>query len=480
MKHTFRKLALVLLALVLLIGTFPAAAAGEGKITITNAQNGKTYKIYKILNLEFDAANSAYSYTIAEGWANLFSTEAATKVFTVADGYVTAKDPSATAAEVQAFAQAALAFASANGIAPTKTDTASGTSLVFDNLELGYYLVESNLGAMVALNTTAKEASITDKNEIPTIDKKINDEGSEVDNNSAQVGDTVNYKVTVHAKKGALKYKVTDTLSKGLTYNENSLSITGLTLNTDYTVSSSTDSPSGVTTLTILFTETYLNSLTEDKDIEISYSATLNAAAVEEDPSTNKAKLNYGRDGNEETTEKETHTKTHEFSILKTDSNAENPKTLAGAKFKLYRGAVESSAVAVNLLQLADQSYRPVVTGETGAETVTTPDTGLIKFVGLDADTYWLEETEAPGGYNKLTAKIKVVIAEDGAVTVTMNDTNLTVDSNNHQFNVVNNTGSELPSTGGMGTTIFYIVGGILMLVTLLVLVARRKTSAAK
>lgn len=476
MKHTFQKLALVLLALVLLIGTFPAAAAGEGKITITNAQDGKAYKIYKILNLVYDETNQAYSYTIAEGWTDLFNQEAATKVFTVAGGYVTAKDPAATAEEVQAFAQAALKFAETNNIEPTKTATASGTSLVFENLDLGYYLVESNLGAMVSLGTTAKEVEIRDKNEIPTIDKIIN-EGDGVAENSAQVGDTVNYKVTVHAKKGALKYKVTDTLSKGLTYN-NDLLITGLTEDTDYTVSSSTDPNSKVTTLTITFTDTYLNSLTEDKDIKISYSATLNAAAVEEDQSTNTAKLNYGRDGKEETTEQETHTKTHDFSILKTDSSMDNPKNLAGAKFKLYRGTDENSLKAVNLLQLANQSYRPAVIGETGVDTVTTPASGEIKFVGLDADTYWLEETEAPNGYNKLSAKIKVVIDDEGNVTVNMNDDSLTVE--NHQFKVVNNTGSELPTTGGIGTTLFYIVGCILMLVTLVVLVARRKTSAAK
>ncbi|MGM9574686.1 MAG: LPXTG cell wall anchor domain-containing protein, partial [Oscillospiraceae bacterium] len=99
---------------------------------------------------------------------------------------------------------------------------------------------------------------------------------------------------------------------------------------------------------------------------------------------------------------------------------------------------------------------------------------------GLKAGTYYLEEVQAPDGFNKIAGRIAININDNGLATIDNKEGSLVVDGDTPVFAIVNNTGAELPSTGGIGTTIFYVVGGILMLGAAVILVTRKKVSSSK
>lgn len=173
---------------------------------------------------------------------------------------------------VAAFAKAALAWAKQKGIQSAGTQEGNGSSITFSNLDLGYYLVDSSLGALCGLNTTNPDATIKEKNEKPEIKKEVQtsagDWGSE---NNAKIGDIVEYKVEIKVADGAQKYTVTDTMSKGLTFNNSSLKVTANdAVTTDYTLTSTTNG------FTLVLPETYVSTLTKGTTIIVTYNATLN------------------------------------------------------------------------------------------------------------------------------------------------------------------------------------------------------------
>ena len=146
-------------------------------------------------------------------------------------------------------------------------------------------------------------------------------------------------------------------------------------------------------------------------------------------------------------------------------------KTLSGAKFTLNRNSDGSNPIA--LIAEGNNVYRVAKDGEESTVTeITTDATGAFTIKGLDSDTYYLTETAAPAGYNRLAGPVKVVIGNDG--TVTYNETSTGT------IKVLNNTGAALPSTGGVGTTVFYVVGGLMVLLAVVLLVTRKKMSAGK
>lgn len=186
-----KKIAAIMLSVIMVLGMASvvsaaeggtAAPTGNGKITINNAIAGQTYKIYKLLDLEsYDVANQLYSYKPAAGWENFFQTsgEGSNYVYINENGYVTWKTGVAEnkAAEL---AQKALAYAnntstniSNNG---PKSVTEEENSVSFDNLDLGYYLVESSVGALCGLTTTNNEVTIAEKNGVPSVDKKVQED----------------------------------------------------------------------------------------------------------------------------------------------------------------------------------------------------------------------------------------------------------------------------------------------------------------
>lgn len=499
MKNITRALAL-LLALVLILGLVVtgfadgagASPATTGTITINSAVKDQTYKIYRILELEsFDETAKAYSYKVATKWKNFIDSETGKQYFSVQnnrndnieDGYVSWVGEQ-SAERVAAFAKIALKYATDNSIEADGTHIATSASVSFNTLPLGYYLLDSSLGTLCSLSTTKPEATITEKNDVPTNKKEVKEGNNWATSNDANIGDTVEFQSTITAKLGADSYVFHDTMSEGLTFNSTSVKVTkGENAEnvdaTNYTLKAKNDGTSTFTddcTFEIVFDQKFCDSLKKDDTIVITYSATLNENAVigsdGTTSNTNKSKLSYG--DNSATTWDSTTTKTWKVSVFKFHQKDGTTKTpLSGAKFTLNRK--NDGTEAINLVPLTgvgnENTYRVANADETATAIteITTDTTGKFTIQGLDSDTYYLTEKEAPKGYNKLKDPIKIVIDENGNVKVNNATTPVT------EVGVENKTGAEMPSTGGIGTTVFYVVGGILAVGAAVLLVTKKR-----
>ena len=482
MKKTFKKLMAALLAVALLCAMAVPAFAAEGAsgtITIDKAINGETYTAYKIFNVvssktETDGSTT-YVYKVADGWADFF-TDNTVKNYVSVDthGQPTWVESKESVADLQAFAKLALDYASKTTTITGKTATASGGEAVISGLTAGYYVVSTTAGSLCILNTNGSDLKIDEKNVAPTIDKKI--DGSKSTNDAA-IGDVVNYTVTIHAKKGATGYVLTDTMTKGLTFNPDSLTVktstSTLSKDTDYTVAvNSTPDTDGNTNFKVTFTDTYLNGIDSDTDIVVSYTATVNKdAVIVTTGNTNTAQLKYG---NSSTVESTTTTYSYKFDLVKTDNSK---KLLTGAKFKLYDSQTGTTPVKL-IKDAATGNYRVAETSETGAiEEIEINSYKAVTISGLNKKTYYLEETLAPGGYNKLTERQPVELGKEGFIA----DATITsagskgAEWTSGGVQVINNTGATLPSTGGMGTTLFYVIGGGLMVAAVVLLVTKKR-----
>ena len=477
MKHV-KKLASVLLALVMALALASTAfAEGEtGSITINDAVVGQTYTIYQILDLEsYNASANAYSYKATTAWNTFINSDAikGTYVEVDAQGYVTWK----TGADAAAFAKAAQKYAKDNSIANQDSVTAPTTTVSFTGLDLGYYLVDTTLGTLCSLDTTNPNVVMEEKNEVPTNVKTVEEDstGNYGEKNDADIGQTVNFKSTITAQAGAENYVFHDTMSAGLTYN----SVTGITLNgetvaaSNYTVVTKTTTPAVTDgcTFEVRFTQAFCDTLKANDQIVISYTATLNENAViagEGNPNTSK--VSYGDSNNTKyTPDSQTKTYTWDVDVFKYTMNGETETALADATFTLSKNANGSNPIA--LVSEGNNVYRVAKTGETGTVTeITTDATGKFTIKGLDADTYYLTETAAPAGYNKLAGPVTIVIGENGVVNGTT-EAPQGVD----EVKVLNQSGTELPSTGGIGTTLFYVVGGVLVVGAAVLLVTKKR-----
>ena len=482
-----------LLALVLVLalaGT--AAAAGEGSITIDNAVKGKTYTIYRIFDLDSHSEDyQALNYKVSAKWTAFFEEGAEGLNYVDIDelGYVTWKE-NASAAD---FAAKAIAFAKAQNIANDGQKTADSSTVAFTVLELGYYLVQSDLGALCSLDTTMPDVTIKEKNSEPTVEKEVKEDsnGDFGQTNDADIGQTVEFKTTITVVDGQPKgYVLHDTMSAGLTFNKKTVEVKIgeriLTAGTDYTLV--TEGLNDGCTFEVRFIDdkdgegnaTGSHALKPNDVVTVTYSATVNANAVVGDkgnPNTTKLSYTEGSTTTNETKDSQTRTYVWEFDVLKytMKDNAETP--LAGAKFVLYK-TVDGKNYYVKVTD-------GKVTGwtETKAEGTVfeTPADGSFTISGLDADTYYLEEVEAPAGYNKLAAPVKVTITATIDATTNVGTATVTYGENSTgTVKIENKTGVELPSTGGVGTTIFYVIGGLLMAVAVVLLVTKKKMSATK
>lgn len=499
----FKKIAAIMLSIMMVLGMASVvnadaagttAATGNGKITITNAIAGQTYKIYKLLDLEsYDKTNNLYSYKpAATEWDEFFRTgDGKDYVEINANGYVTWKavaGEDATKMEVRAaeLAQKALAYADkTNGVNPVEQKNTTGegstVTVTFDNLNLGYYLVESSVGALCGLTTTNNEATIQEKNGVPSVDKKVQ-EDSKVNqnnewgkNNTADIGQTVNFQTTITAQPGAQNYVLHDKMEAGLTF-DGTVTVkkgdTTLTNSNEYSLITDANTITDGCTFEIAFTQAFCDTLKANDQIIVTYSATLNEnAVIAGDGNKNDTWLKYGENSN--TTHSETTTKTYSIPVFKYTKEGTNEKALAGAIFTLSKKADGTNPI--ELVSVSNDTtgdiYRVAkeneVTGTTKTTTVTTPTSGKFTIKGLDADTYYLTETQQPAGYNKLSAPITVVIDENGNITVGANNVD--------EVKVENNTGSILPSTGGSGTTLIYILGAVLVLGSSVVLITKKR-----
>ena len=473
----------VLLALVLLLAlSVPAMAAGEGTITINNAVAGQTYTIYEILYLEsYNPAegSEAYAYKATTAWNEFINSDGikGTYMDVDAQGYVTWVE----GADAAAFAKLARAYAANanNNVTAQGTANADSTNVTFNNLELGYYLVDSTLGTLCSLDTTNPTVTIEEKNAKPSNVKTVEEDSNHKygEKNDADIGQTVNFKSTITAQAGAENYVFHDKMSEGLTFG----AVTSVTLKRvdaeaatvdpeNYEVK--TSNPKDGCTFEIVFTQTFCDTLKANDKIEISYTATVNEnAVVGGNGNPNESHLSYGDQNHPTSTPPSTTTTyTWKIDVLKYTMKGDEEVKLADAVFTLSKSIDGTDPIA--LISEGNNVYRVAKTGETGITQITTDATGAFTIKGLDSDTYYLTEIAQPAGYNKLADPIMVVINDHGKVNYNNDYTGM--------VRVENKTGAELPSTGGVGTTVFYVVGGLMVLLAVVLLVTRKKMSASK
>ena len=486
-----KKMLAIMFAFMMVVGMGTKVNAEEGAqsdtkgaITVSNVKEGHTYNLYKILNLESysyetgKANEGNYSYTlVGNDWDTFVKNNAGEgKFFTITDNkYVTSNQ----GASAEALAKAAIEFAKEKNLEIKKTPTKdSNGNLVFSDLDLGYYLVDSSVGALCGLNTTNPTVTIEEKNGTPTVGKQVKEDSTEIfdSSNTADIGQTLEFKTTITAQAGAQNYVLHDKMDAGLTFTGTvSVSLKKndtkqeqiLENNKDYVLK--TSDLGEICTFHIEFTKDLCDSLSAGDQIIVSYSAILNENAVVGNAGNkNDTWLKYGN--GTDTAHSSTTTKTYEIPVFKYTGNN---KPLAGAKFTLSKNSNGSDPIELIKVndETKDLTYRVAKTGEKPVATeITTPSKGEFVIQGLDADTYYLTETEAPKGYNKLASPITIVIAEDGKVT--SNGSEVTT------VNVENKTGTLLPSTGGMGTTIIYMAGAILVIASGIVLVSKKRSKA--
>lgn len=467
-----------------------------GTIKINNAIPEQTYTIYKILDLESYSPKEEngketgnFAYKPSSEWESFIKGEnVKDKYFTFEGEYVSWKEN----ANPATFAKLALDYAKQNSSiiktfkvekAPAASAEQATTTVTFSVLDLGYYLVDSSVGTLCSLDTTKPDSTIEEKNGVPSVEKGVSNiqNGTYESTNNASIGDTVYFQTTITAQPGAQNYVLHDKMTKGLTLKNDSIVVKKgeSPVATSYYTLKTSDFNDDCT-FEIVFGQTFCDDLQKDEKITVTYSATLNESAViAGEGNKNETWLKYGENINLETTHPTTDTKTFEMNVFKfyykDKKNSDKETGLAGATFKLTKDsqdAVNIGFVKTSNETATDDVYRVAKRGETGTvATITSPKSGKFTIQGLGAGTYYLTETKQPDGYNKLSGPVTVVIYKDGQVKVKNGDAYDEVT----QVKVENKSGTVLPSTGGAGTTMIYLIGGALVLGSGVVLVTNRR-----
>lgn len=453
---SIKKFICMLFMLVLSI-TNVNAANEKGTITINKAIVNEEYNIYKVLDLEtYDKVNNHYIYRAVSGWETFL--DGATDYLEArnenGDKYYVWKD-GVDKSRAKEFAEKAYKYAKDNNIEPPFTKKATSTSVKFDNLDLGYYLVDSSVGALLHLTTTNPTATVNEKNTLnPNVDKNVleNSTGEYGKENDDIIGSTINYKSTITTGAGYGSYVLYDKMDVGLTFNSNSVIVK---IGAEVVDANNYVVKTNVTgyTFVIEFNDEFILKQPKNTNIDVYYTATLNKdAIIEGDGNINETFLKYGN--NITTDKKKTITYTYAFEIIKTNKEGVE---LTGAEFKLLDKNVNE--IKVVLKDEVSNTYRVA----TGSEEGVTIKAGKATIEGLDKDSYKLKEVVSPKGYNKLTKPVEFSV--NGKTKVTIIERTL--------VNVINYTGSELPETGGIGTKLFITSGLSLVLICGLVLVTK-------
>ena len=448
---------LICMLFMLVLSVVNVSAAEKGTITINKAIVNESYNIYKVLDLEtYDKVNNHYIYRAASGWETFL--DGATDYLEArnenGDKYYVWKD-GVDKAKVKEFAEKAYKYAKDKNITPTMTKKANSTSVKFDNLDLGYYLVDSSVGALLHLTTTNPTATVNEKNTLnPNVDKNVleNSTGVYGKENDDMIGSTINYKSTITTGAGYGSYVLYDKMDKGLTFNVNSVVVK---IGDDVVEANNYVVKTNVTdyTFVIEFNDEFILKQPKNTNIDVYYTATLNKdATIEGDGNINETFLKYGN--NITTDKKKTITYTYAFEIIKTNKEGEE---LTGAEFILLDKL--GNEIKVILKDEETKTFRIATENEIGVNI----KAGKATIEGLDKDSYKLKEVVSPEGYNKLTSPVEF------RVNGKINDTII----ERTRVNVINYTGSELPETGGIGTKLFITSGLSLVLICGLVLVTK-------
>ena len=518
-----KKIAAIMFAFIMVFSLSTNAKAegtnGTGTITVSNAVNGQTYKAYRILDLDSykadnpstDSDTGIYSYKPNNSWTGFLndtSEKGGKEYITInKDGYADWSGEK-NAARYAEFAKKALAWANENHIDFVDHTTASNGQAKFTGLDLGYYLVDSSVGALCTLTTTNPTIEVKEKNDTPVLEKKVNTftdayrnfapENKLVKNTTANFGEQVTFTLTIKNLKGAENFVITDTMDEGLkllkagtdffvsihlmskdsaTNGTDGTGTVELT-NQEYTLRTSEDG--NKESFTIEFNDKGYKKIEENPDyvLRISYTAVVNNNAGINN--TNKATLKYG-DKDTNTITDYAYVGTLNIPVFKYTLKGVKEEALPDAEFTLYKDADCKNAITFSKGDGTDTyNYDANATNIT----LKSDDNGNITIKGLKEDTYYLKETKAPEGYNLLKDKIQVtikpVVKED---TKEITGQKLTVLENRvenpyDKVKVQNNSGTLLPSTGGMGTTLIYLIGGALVLGSGFVLANKKRAKA--
>ena len=456
MKH-LKKLTTLLLALALVLSlsvtgfaatvTLADGASGSASITValpSGVTASNTYKIYKV----FDATTNgtSISYTLVSGKSG------APEGFTVdTAGNVSFSGTSLSQENIAAID----AYVTDSDLMATVVTDGTESSFTVEGLPYGYYYITTTTGSVVTVDSTHPDATVQDKNTAPELDKSITGAGS-IDEAGekalAQVGKTVSYSVTITVGNGAENYVFHDQMSAGLQYNGDvSVTAAGSAVaESNYDTATAEGD-----TITVTFHNDFLSQLSAGTKLVISYTATVTSDALTMDPANNTAWLDYGHEPSSNSTPKdETEVYNARFTVTKEDGEGD---PLAGAGFVIQNAAGK-------YYQLKDGKVSWVDSIDDATE-YTSDETGAVTpFTGLENGTYTLVEKTVPDGYNK---------ADDTSFTI--NAADFTSGNLDQSATVVNNAGSELPSTGGRGTAALYNVGIFLMLSALVLLVTKKR-----
>ena len=453
MKKLSKVLVLVLSAVMVLAMSASVFAEDEvtpnGKITLNNAVVGEEYTLYKV----FDAKVKEGRVDGGEGisYSSTWLTTSNDYFDVDAKGNITIKDAGKSSdgkLSTNAIAWLKSQIGNFGKIGDPKT--ATSTTVEWASLADGYYFINTTTGSFVTVDSITPNVTVEDKNTLPTGDKKqsATANGTYADTLlDLNVGDTVYYQYEITNGKGSDKdIIITDTMTDGLDLQATITVQKGgndLVKDTDYTLTTSDHG------FVLTLKANYVKALAEGEKVIVKYSAKLNASAVVNSTTgnSNEAALKYS---NQEAVTDTVYVATYDFIVKKTDGT----NFLPGAGFKLYDAKTGGNLVAV----AKDETgyYKDAADTEIMVENAEGANVR-----GLAPGKYYLEETTTPDGFNTLTERQEVEVAagQESAPVVT----------------VVNQSGAELPTTGGIGTTIFYIIGSALVIGCGIVLISRKR-----
>lgn len=483
-----------------------ANAADNATLTVSTTDAkfaGKTVNAYKMFSATVSGDGKAVSYTLTDEWKPFFKNSVGLTGVTdenvndKANDYVSKlKDSTLVAFATKAsnWAQTKANNITADATATVSADASNGKyTATFTGLGYGYYVVavpgatlanaKSQYATLVSVHSTKVDADI--KGDLPTVDKKVQVDGTGKDATDAKIGDTLTFTLTSTipdmSAYDTYTFNFKDTLSKGLTFGQvKSVKVENVTLteNTDYTVTTPTASNNNTLTVAMKDFKTKQQA-NAGKKITVTYTATLNKdAVVGGAANVNSATIQYSNNpstnGTGESEPSKVRVFTYGFTVDKyTGKNYDDTATrLAGAEFTLaHKGGTAISFVKVADSATQNAVYRVAKADEAGATTtITTPANGKVEFRGLENGEYTLTETKAPAGYNKLASAIGVKVngqnngtdTTNATVTITYNNDNgndYNQTASNGVIPVQNKSGAILPGTGGMGTIAFTVIG---------------------
>jgi len=496
-----KKLFALVLALIMIMSLATTAFAqsvdsedgGSATITIDNAAKGETYKVVKV----FDASvtgkeNGSIAYTgdIPADLASVFTKDTAGNI-SVTEGVT----EEAVITAVTAWAKTQTATAEA---------TSDGSDLTFTGLKYGYYAVLSSQGAVVTIDSTNPNATVYDKNtKEVTLTKTVDD--ADVD-----IGQTVTYTVKAatanYLGEGAdseivTQYVIEDTLPAFLSdVTVTSITIEGAAYTVEGAVPQFVDKKIIIPWAAKDNDGRYYSLYTNGAEIVITYTAKVTSSAtIDGNGNKNEVTLTPYTAPDDTTPPEPWKDTWKDDEVIYTYAAAlqkvdQDKKPLAGAKF---------AALGLTVEKVSDGAYRVVSYDSTSTEYGTEMETdseGQLVILGLSTgSTLTLQETAAPAGYNKLVgttsltpvktgeeikaSETTVYYDENGKVTDVETSTSYTKTTYNVSLLktaivVVNQAGTKLPSTGGIGTTLFYAFGGLMVAVSVVLLVTKKRMSA--